>query len=133
MLFGTSENDEDQSRVEIKAKGVDMESQKDLELAEKEQALPLEIQEKRRKGILRTGFTTGTSATAATKAAPAAAIAKILSGIRFPKKKEEVVAYARKNKRKLENPEEVLGTINEIPDRTYRTIVEVEKAIGKVR
>ena len=70
---------------------------------------------------------------AATKAASAAAIAKMLSEIRFPKKKEEVVAYAKKNKRKLENPEEVLGTINEIPDRTYRTIIEVEKAIGKVR
>ena len=70
---------------------------------------------------------------AATKAASAAAIAKILSGIRFPKKKEEVVAYARKNKRKLDNPEEVLETINEIPDRTYHTIVEVEKAVGKVR
>ena len=70
---------------------------------------------------------------AASKAASAAAIAKILSGIRFPKKKEEVVAYARKNKRKLDNPEEVLETINEIPDRTYHTIVEVEKAVGKVR
>jgi len=69
---------------------------------------------------------------AATKATSAAAIAKILSGIRFPKRKEEVVAYAKRNKRKLENPEEVLGTINEIPDRTYRTVVEVEKAIGKV-
>lgn len=44
-------------------------AQKDLELAEREQQLPLEIQEKRTRGALRTGFTTGTSATAATKAA----------------------------------------------------------------
>jgi cobalt-precorrin-5B (C1)-methyltransferase len=43
----------------------------DLELAEieSEQELPLEILEKRRKGLLRTGYTTGTSASAATKAA----------------------------------------------------------------
>jgi len=45
------------------------EAQQDLELAESEQDLPLQIQEKRKIGALRTGFTTGTSATAATKAA----------------------------------------------------------------
>src|ERR671916_2736064 len=42
----------------------------DLEnLAENEQKLPLEIEEKKRKGTLRTGYTTGTTATAATKGA----------------------------------------------------------------
>lgn len=42
----------------------------DLEnLAEQEQKLPSEIEEKRRKGILRTGYTTGTTAAAATKGA----------------------------------------------------------------
>ena len=43
----------------------------DMDLAEieSEQELPLEILEKRRKGLLRTGYTTGTSASAATKAA----------------------------------------------------------------
>ncbi len=38
-------------------------------LAEGEQTIPQEIQEKRRKGSLRIGYTTGTSATAATRAA----------------------------------------------------------------
>lgn len=42
---------------------------KELELAEKEQELPPEIAEKMKRGALRTGFTTGTSAAAATKAA----------------------------------------------------------------
>jgi len=42
----------------------------DLEsLAEQEQKLPLEIEEKKRKGHLKTGYTTGTTAAAATKAA----------------------------------------------------------------
>lgn len=41
----------------------------DLELAEREQDLPSEIEEKKKKGSLRTGYTTGTTAAAATKAA----------------------------------------------------------------
>jgi cobalt-precorrin-5B (C1)-methyltransferase len=42
---------------------------RDLELAEREQELPAEIEEKKRGGALRTGYTTGTTATAATKGA----------------------------------------------------------------
>ena len=72
---------------------------------------------------------------AATKAASAVSIARLLSGIRFPKKKEEVVAYARKNKGKIDKSEEekVIKTINELADRTYHTIIEVEKALGEVK
>ena len=43
--------------------------ERDLMLAEQEQELPAKIEEKRRTGTLKTGYTTGTSATAATKAA----------------------------------------------------------------
>jgi cobalt-precorrin-5B (C1)-methyltransferase len=43
--------------------------EQDLMLAEQEQDLPAKIEEKRRTGTLKTGYTTGTSATAATKAA----------------------------------------------------------------
>ena len=43
--------------------------EQDLMLAEQAQELPAIIEEKKRKGTLRTGYTTGTSATAATKAA----------------------------------------------------------------
>lgn len=42
--------------------------EEDLRLAEQEQELPPEIEDKKRKGALRTGYTTGTTATAATKA-----------------------------------------------------------------
>jgi len=42
---------------------------KDIELAEQEQELPPEVEEKKKKGALRTGYTTGTTATAATKGA----------------------------------------------------------------
>ena len=37
----------------------------DLELAEREQELPAEIEEKKKKGALRSGYTTGTTAAAA--------------------------------------------------------------------
>lgn len=47
-----------------KAKDLDLEK-----LVEQEQKLPPEIEEKKRKGTLRTGYTTGTTATAATKGA----------------------------------------------------------------
>jgi cobalt-precorrin-5B (C1)-methyltransferase len=50
----------------IHDKDVDQEFEK---LAEQEQKLPPEIEKKRRKGALRTGYTTGTTATAATKGA----------------------------------------------------------------
>ena len=48
-----------------------------LSIAEKEQDLPKEIMEKKQKGLLKTGLTTGTSASAATKAALLALMSKI--------------------------------------------------------
>jgi cobalt-precorrin-5B (C1)-methyltransferase len=52
------------------AKDKDKKEEEDLEkLAEQEQKLPPDIEEKKRKGTLRTGYTTGTTATAATKGA----------------------------------------------------------------
>ena len=49
---------------------------KDLELAEQEQELPPGIEEKKRRGTLKTGYTTGATATAATKGALHALIDK---------------------------------------------------------
>ncbi|HKZ62347.1 MAG TPA: cobalt-precorrin-5B (C(1))-methyltransferase [Nitrososphaera sp.] len=62
---------------------------KDIELAEREQELPPEIEEKKRKGMLRTGYTTGTTATAATKGALYAL---------FDKPVEQVTVSLPKNK-----------------------------------
>ena len=70
---------------------------------------------------------------AATKAPSAAAIAKLLSGIDFPKDKSKIIDYAEKNKEKLEEPKEVINTLKEIPDRRYYNMADVEKALGEIR
>jgi hypothetical protein len=70
---------------------------------------------------------------AATKSASAAAIAKLLSGIEFPKKKKEIIDYVEENKTNVEEPEEVISTLREIPDRTYHNMVDVEKVLGEIR
>src|SRR5919204_1295615 len=68
---------------------------------------------------------------AATKAASAAAISKVLAGIEFPEDKRKIIEYAERNKRKVDEPEAVINTIKEIPDRTYHNMADVEKALGE--
>jgi hypothetical protein len=70
---------------------------------------------------------------AANKAPSAAAIAKLLSGIDFPKDKGKVIEYAENNKTKLDQPEQVIDTLKEIADRTYHNMAEVEQALGNIR
>jgi hypothetical protein len=70
---------------------------------------------------------------AATEAPSAAAIAKVLSGIEFPKGKHEIINYAENNKQKLSDIEEVLDIIKQIPDKSYHNMVEVEEALGAIR
>jgi Protein of unknown function (DUF2795) len=70
---------------------------------------------------------------AATRAPSAAAIAKILSGADFPKKKNDLIKYAENNKSKVEAAEEVIQVIKDLPDKTYNNMADVEKAVAEVR
>jgi hypothetical protein len=70
---------------------------------------------------------------AASNSPSAAAIAKVLSGMDFPKNKAKVIEHAERNTTKLHQPEQVIGTLKEIPDRTYHNMADVEKAIGDIR
>jgi hypothetical protein len=70
---------------------------------------------------------------AATKSTSAAAIAKLLSGIEFPKNKKELVERAKENKDKVDNAELVINTVSELPTKTYRSMTDVQKALGKIR
>src|SRR5215212_1892183 len=70
---------------------------------------------------------------AATRAPSAAAIAKLLSGVNFPKRKNELIVHAEANKAKVEAAEEVIQVIKELPERTYSNMADVEKAVAEVR
>src|ERR671913_67128 len=63
---------------------------------------------------------------AATKSTSAAAIAKMLAGIEFPKNKKQIIDYAERNEGKVDNAADILDTMEELSDRTYHSIVEVE-------
>lgn len=71
---------------------------------------------------------------AATSAPSAAAIAKILGGIDLPKKKDGLVEHAENNKSKVENAEEIINTIKDLPSNiSFTTMAEVEKALSEIR
>jgi uncharacterized membrane protein YfbV (UPF0208 family) len=70
---------------------------------------------------------------AATKSASAAALAKILSGIRFPKNKTELLDWAREHKSKVKEAEQIITVIQEMPDRKYQNMADVEKALAEIR
>jgi hypothetical protein len=71
--------------------------------------------------------------TAATKSVSAAAIAKVLSGIDFPRNKNKLLDYAKQNKAKVESSDEIIETIKELPDRTYKNMADIEKALAEIR
>jgi len=39
----------------------------------------------------------------------------------------------KKNKEEVESAQQVIATINEIPNRKYYTMAEIEKAVGEIR
>jgi hypothetical protein len=64
----------------------------------------------------------------------AASIAKALSGIDFPKTKDSLKQYAKKNISKVEvqATSDILNVINQLPDRKYNNMADVEKSIGDI-
>jgi hypothetical protein len=70
---------------------------------------------------------------AATRAPSAAALAKLLSGIDFPKTRSELLTYAKRNRQKVKAAEEIIQIIRELPERRYKSMADVEKALAKIR
>lgn len=66
---------------------------------------------------------------AATETASAAGIAKALKGMDFPCDKSDLIEYAQAN----QAAGEVVEVLQEFPDRQYRTMADVQKAVGEVR
>ena len=74
--------------------------------------------------------------TAAVKSSiSAAAIAKSLSGIDFPKTKRGLKQYVQKHisKARVKDPKAILNIIDQIADRKYNDMAEVEQEIGKIK
>jgi hypothetical protein len=71
---------------------------------------------------------------AATASVSAATIAKVLSGVDFPKRKEELKNYAQRHMTEIEvaNPQAILDVIDHLQDKEYGNMADVEKSVGHV-
>jgi hypothetical protein len=72
--------------------------------------------------------------TAATSSLSAASIAKVLSGIDFPKTKSSIKDYAKKNISNIEvkDPDTILDIIDKLPNREYNNMADLEKSVSNV-
>jgi Protein of unknown function (DUF2795) len=70
---------------------------------------------------------------AASSAASAASVAKILSGIEFPKNKSQLINYAEQNKHRISEPDAVIETLKELHETRFESMADVEKALGEIR
>jgi hypothetical protein len=57
-----------------------------------------------------------------------AIIEKYLSGIHYPAQKKDLLSNAEKNSA----PENVRTFINKMPDKTYKSPIDITKEIGKI-
>jgi hypothetical protein len=65
----------------------------------------------------------------------AATIAKVLSGIDFPKSKDSLKEYAKRHiyKAEVEDLEAVLKVLDELPSREYNNMADVEREVGRIK
>ena len=70
---------------------------------------------------------------AASSSASAASVAKVLSGIKFPKNKDQLIHYAEQNKYKVSKPEVVIEALKELHATHFENMSDVEKALGAIR
>jgi hypothetical protein len=72
--------------------------------------------------------------TAAAMSVSAATIAKVLSGVDFPKNKHELRDYVQKSMTEVEvaDPQGVMAVIDRLPEREYQNMADVEKSVGQV-
>ena len=65
----------------------------------------------------------------------ASTIAKVLSGIDFPKSKDSLKQYAKDNisKAQVEDVDAVLDVLDDIPAREYTNMADVEHEVGRIK
>ena len=78
----------------------------------------------------------GRAAVKSSSSVSAATIAKVLSGIDFPKSKDSLKQYAKDNISKAQvedaDADAVLELIDDLPSREYTNMADVEKSISRV-
>ena len=65
----------------------------------------------------------------ALKTSSAAGLTKALKGVELPRDKNELVSYAKDQK----SNDEIIDVLKQMPDRKYKTMADVQKALGEVR
>jgi hypothetical protein len=78
----------------------------------------------------------GGRAAVASSSISAATIAKVLSGIDFPKSKDTLMQYAGHNldnREKVEYTTEVLKVLEKLPSRKYSNMADVEYEVGRLK
>jgi hypothetical protein len=65
----------------------------------------------------------------------AATIAKVLSGIDFPKSRDSLKEYAKEHisKAEVEDSDAVLQVLDELPTREYTNMADVEREVGRIK
>jgi hypothetical protein len=70
------------------------------------------------------------------KGTSAASVAKLLKGIDFPADKDDLLKQIRQNKWKVEdndNIDTVIDIINQMADKQYSSMTDVEHKVGQVK
>ena len=77
----------------------------------------------------------GRTAAVKSSSISAATIAKLLSGIDFPKSKDSLKQYARNHisKAQVEDAKAVLDILEDLPSREYTNMVDVEHEVGRLK
>ena len=70
---------------------------------------------------------------AAGSSVSASSVAKILSGIEFPKNKNQLIYYAEQNKDRISDADSMIETLKELHDTHFENMADVEKALGEIR
>jgi hypothetical protein len=71
---------------------------------------------------------------AATTSVSAAAVAKVLTGVDFPKNKHELRDYAQRHMTEVEvvDPKRIISVIDSLPEKEYTNMADVERSVGQV-
>lgn len=68
----------------------------------------------------------------AREAVSAAAVARMLGGIQFPKSRRGLVHHAKRHRDDVSNAGAILHVIEQLPERQYTNMADVEREVGRV-